>query len=517
VPGYNPRSGTSPTLAKSTVPAISFNPFKGGSEKSSLGFTSGHTDCIRAQGKAPFAIYVNNSSVRYLTVVECERLQGFDDDYTKVKYFGKSSPNSLRYESVGNSMAVNAMRWIGTRIDIMEGLIQSGQISPAGAHCAARASARRGLFRAPSGGRPGREDRTMTNPAIDLFVEEAKAVSVTDAAMALGLVKQTNKNHAGPCPKCGGNDRFSISPVRQAWNCRGCGIGGRDGISLFAHVNGHNLRSRSGFLAACSEALGGRPIPDGGERETEAERAGRLARIEAQKAVNAEQAASQQKTENIWREREVEKARGLYLKAPERPVSAILGEYLRRRTGFAMHEGVFANLRLQPNATYWHGKDDRGHEIAFHAGPAMIAPFVNLDGRITGCHQTWIDLRNPPKFRAELRDDAGEPLTAKKMRGTKKGSLIPLFGLMSAARWVGGEGIENGLTIAGAEGFRLDTFYFAAGDLGNLAGPADPKSAFSHPHEVKRTRAAACAPCACRDRCRSRTRGRTMRCRWRIT
>jgi DNA (cytosine-5)-methyltransferase 1 len=66
VPGYNPRSGTSPTLAKSTVPAISFNPFKGGSEKSSLGFTSGHTDCIRAQGKAPFAIYVNNSSVVFV-------------------------------------------------------------------------------------------------------------------------------------------------------------------------------------------------------------------------------------------------------------------------------------------------------------------------------------------------------------------------------------------------------------------------------------------------------------------
>jgi hypothetical protein len=30
-------------------------------------------------------------------------------------------------------MAVNAMRWIGTRIDIMEGLIQSGQVTPAGA------------------------------------------------------------------------------------------------------------------------------------------------------------------------------------------------------------------------------------------------------------------------------------------------------------------------------------------------------------------------------------------------
>lgn len=35
--------------------------------------------------------------------------------------------------------------------------------------------------------------------------------------------------------------------------------------------------------------------------------------------------------------------------------------------------------------------------------------------------------------------------------------------------------------IAGAEGFRPDSFYFAAGDIGNLCGPADPDSAFTHP------------------------------------
>lgn len=332
-----------------------------------------------------------------------------------------------------------------------------------------------------------------SNPALDLFVEQARAVTVTDAGLALGLPLKGDKNYAGPCPACGGNDRFSINPRRPAWNCRGCGFGGRDGISLYALANGHNLKSRTGFLAACSDALGGAPIPDGGEVESEAERQARLDRIAEQKRRNAERAAEAGKAENLWRDREVAKARGIYLNAPDRPVSPVLGEYLRRRTGFAMHDAVYANLRLIPNATYWHGRDDRGHEVALYAGPAMVAPFVRLDadlkGRITGCHQTWIDLREPPKFRARLLDDQGEALPAKKMRGTKKGSFIPLFGLVTAERWVGGEGIENGLTIAGAEGFRPDTFYFAAGDLGNLAGPADPASAFPHPHEVREDKA----------------------------
>src|SRR5690606_24706631 len=109
-------------------------------------------------------------------------------------------------------------------------------------------------------------------------------------------------------------------------------------------------------------------------------------------------------------------------------------------------------------------------------------PFVDLVGRVTGCHETWIDLSREPKFRPDLGlDEKGEPLPTKKMRGTKKGSLIPVCGDLDATRWVGGEGIETVLAFAGAEGFREDTFYFATGDLGNLAGPADPKSAFYHP------------------------------------
>ncbi len=328
----------------------------------------------------------------------------------------------------------------------------------------------------------------MSDP-ITFFIEEARSVTVIDAAVALGIIAsdKVTKNHAGPCPYCGGKDRFSISPAAGAFNCRQCGGKGRDGISLMALANHHDTSTREGFLAACADALG-QPVPDEEQRESEEDRQARLERIEERKRINKANAEKANKDQDWFRQREVEKARGIWLRAPEYPETDLLRQYLYLRTGFQMHDGVFANLRLLPNSTYWHGKDGRGFEIAHYTGPAMVAPFVNLDMRITGCHQTWIDIRRAPKFRADLGgDEDGNPLPAKKMRGTKKGSLIPLFGLMASARWVGGEGIENGLAIAGAEGFRGDTFYFAAGDLGNLAGPADPKSAFAHPTLTKQS------------------------------
>lgn len=55
-------------------------------------------------------------SARRLTPRECERLQGFPDDYTLIPYGGKSAADGPRYRALGNSMAVNVMSWIGQRI-----------------------------------------------------------------------------------------------------------------------------------------------------------------------------------------------------------------------------------------------------------------------------------------------------------------------------------------------------------------------------------------------------------------
>lgn len=65
-------------------------------------------------------ILVPPSVVRRLTPIECERLQGFPDDFTKIPYRNKSAddcPNGPRYKALGNSMAVNVMAWIGRSIN----------------------------------------------------------------------------------------------------------------------------------------------------------------------------------------------------------------------------------------------------------------------------------------------------------------------------------------------------------------------------------------------------------------
>ena len=57
--------------------------------------------------------------VRRLTPLECERLQGFPDNYTQVPHRNKPAeqcPDGPRYKALGNSMAVPVMRWIAERI-----------------------------------------------------------------------------------------------------------------------------------------------------------------------------------------------------------------------------------------------------------------------------------------------------------------------------------------------------------------------------------------------------------------
>ena len=61
--------------------------------------------------------------VRRLTPVECERLQGFPDNWSRIPWKGKPEedcPDGPRYKACGNSMAVPVMRWIGERIAAVE-------------------------------------------------------------------------------------------------------------------------------------------------------------------------------------------------------------------------------------------------------------------------------------------------------------------------------------------------------------------------------------------------------------
>lgn len=97
-------------LAKNT---IGRRPENGGNGP---GYSTGVSYTLNATGVHGIC---NEGAVRRLTPVECERLQGFPDDWTKISYRGKSEdecPDSPRYKAIGNSWAVPAVRWLGERI-----------------------------------------------------------------------------------------------------------------------------------------------------------------------------------------------------------------------------------------------------------------------------------------------------------------------------------------------------------------------------------------------------------------
>lgn len=67
-------------------------------------------------------VIVNGNDVRRLTPTECEQLMGFPVGYTDIKYKNKPALDIRRYHTLGNSMAVPVIRWIGERIEAVDNI-----------------------------------------------------------------------------------------------------------------------------------------------------------------------------------------------------------------------------------------------------------------------------------------------------------------------------------------------------------------------------------------------------------
>ena len=83
--------------------------------------SDGTAQTLRAQDSITKAdtLHISGMAVRRLTPRECERLQGFPDDWTLIPWRGKPAdqcPDGPRYKALGNSWAVPCARWIGARI-----------------------------------------------------------------------------------------------------------------------------------------------------------------------------------------------------------------------------------------------------------------------------------------------------------------------------------------------------------------------------------------------------------------
>jgi DNA (cytosine-5)-methyltransferase 1 len=90
----------------------------------------GYTKLLSESGDAEMVNLIPDiigGPLRRITPVEAERLQGFPDNWTQVPYKGKPAercPDGPRYKAIGNAMAVPVMRWLGQRIQLVEGIFK---------------------------------------------------------------------------------------------------------------------------------------------------------------------------------------------------------------------------------------------------------------------------------------------------------------------------------------------------------------------------------------------------------
>ena len=118
--GYD-ESGVSYTLTKTDVHAVAYSQatHEIAGTMMSNSKSGGFSNSIDHASSGYMAL--QGMQVRRLMPIECERLQGFSDNFTNIP----GASDSARYKALGNSMAVPVMRWIGERINLIEELRKS--------------------------------------------------------------------------------------------------------------------------------------------------------------------------------------------------------------------------------------------------------------------------------------------------------------------------------------------------------------------------------------------------------
>lgn len=292
----------------------------------------------------------------------------------------------------------------------------------------------------------------------DTRLDEARAMAITDVVARLDIagLQPSGGELVGPCPVCGGTDRFGINPVTNVFLCRkACTAhAGGDQVALVRHVLGKTFPEALDWLCGPRAEL------------TPAERAARDRKLADAKRRQDEIAARK-------RADAIDQARRLWHAA--RPAEGTpVRDYLARR-GIPPH--LFAALprclRYLPDCRFTVAvKGQPGKFRTIHSGPAMIAAIQDPDtGSASAVHRTWIDLSRP-SGKALIVDPLGEytDLPAKKVLGSKKGGAIALRTPRGATTLVMGEGIETTLSALIAEDPPMRAAFWAGVDLGNMAG-----------------------------------------------
>lgn len=277
---------------------------------------------------------------------------------------------------------------------------------------------------------------------------EAKAIPILEVAERLGInsLRRAGIEQVGPCPVCGGQDRFAINPARGLFLCRVCPDAAGDGLALVQHVLGCDFAAALDYLVGAATVA---PDPE---------------EVARRKAAAAAEEQRRRDYEAKARARAIRDAREIWHAAgpgQDTPAAA----YLAAR-GITFPQGWPPTLRFLPDHPAQKLIDRRLTEL--HRGPCMVAAIQDRGGRVTAVHQTWIDPARPGhKAAIALPDGTAAP--AKMVRGSKKGGAIRLTPLGKSGVLIMGEGIET-TASALAAGIMPAAAFWAGVDLGNMAG-----------------------------------------------
>jgi CHC2 zinc finger len=293
------------------------------------------------------------------------------------------------------------------------------------------------------------------------FIELAKSADIFVVAKDLlcDLKKNGVAEFCGPCPMDGGRDRFSLNTRKQVFNCRGSDDGGKgDVIALCRHVTGCSFPE-------ALERITGQRRPDSTRDETIDERAERLKknalRIEASRRrqeVEIAQAAVRARHEEEAVSKIIDRSVAIFGTHAE--------SYVVER-GLVISKRHAPDLRFVDKLEYW-GVPDNGTKdlVLLGAVPALIALIRDVYGDVIGISQTFLDPKEPRKW----RPDGSHRNSPKKVRGKKQGGMIRLG--RTGSKLAIGEGWENPLAWwqMAQNYIDPDVTLAAAVDIGNLCG-----------------------------------------------
>ncbi len=262
---------------------------------------------------------------------------------------------------------------------------------------------------------------SVRDASFDDWVARAKDADILETAHALGAkLKRAGQEWVGPCPLCGGEDRFGVNQRKRVWICRGSG--GGDVVGMAMHCLGVD------FVAAC-EYLNNEPPPRGRRAESMQEKQDREAAIAERRREADRKRAAQEKRQEGYEDFIRKLAREIWDAAE--PIAGTLAERYLRGRGIDFDLLGFQSLRFHPSMTHVDGS----------RWPALVCAVQGPNMRFKGIWRVFLDpAGNGNKGRAPVAPD--------------KAALGPVAG---GAVWLGKpgpeikrcEGVETGLGVYG--------------------------------------------------------------------